>query len=111
MDDQDTKENPSSDFNKLDLTQLQGFSFGTQWTQDKSSAGERREGGERPRREERRDGPGGPKRDRRGFRKPAPAPGAAGADEREMRPRGPGRDGPRGPRRDFRGGPRGDQPG
>ncbi|MFM1850977.1 MAG: hypothetical protein RIS54_661 [Verrucomicrobiota bacterium] len=111
MDDQDTKENPSSDFNKLDLTQLQGFSFGTQWTQDKSSPGERREGGERPRREERRDGPGGPKRDRRGFRKPAPAPGAAGEEEREMRPRGPGRDGPRGPRRDFRGGPRGDNRG
>ena len=38
MDDQTpSKENPSKDFNKLDLSQLQGFSFGTQWTQDKTA--------------------------------------------------------------------------
>src|SRR4051812_14078664 len=37
------KENPPADFNKLDLSQLQGFSFGTQWTQDpKSAPSERR---------------------------------------------------------------------
>ena len=30
MDDTPAKENPSKDFNKLDLSQLQGFSFGTQ---------------------------------------------------------------------------------
>jgi len=31
MDDQPPQENPPADFNKLDLSQLQGFSFGTQW--------------------------------------------------------------------------------
>ena len=71
MDDNDTKENPSSDFNKLDLNQLQSFSFGTQCTHDKSSPGEKREQSDRPRREDRRDGPAAPRRDRRGFRKPA----------------------------------------
>ena len=58
MDDNAPKENPPADFNKLDLTQLQGFSFGTQWTQEKPGAPDRRDreqGGERPR----RDGPGG----------------------------------------------------
>jgi len=110
MDDKDTKENPSSDFNKLDLTQLQSFSFGTQWSQDKTSPAERREGGDRPRREERRDGPGGAKRDRRGFRKPAPSSTEQGGEEREQRFRGPGRgdQANRGPRREFRGGPRGE---
>jgi len=75
MDDNAPKENPPVDFNKLDLTQLQGFSFGTQWTQDKSSPSDRRErepGSDRPRRDDRRDGPGGApvNRDRRAFRKP-----------------------------------------
>ncbi|MDF9827492.1 hypothetical protein M2447_001585 [Ereboglobus sp. PH5-10] len=113
MDDQASKENPSKDFNKLDLSQLQGFSFGTQWTQDKTSSsrqGDSRrssEGGERP---QRRNG-GDARRDRRGFRKPAtPADGAdspAGADA-QSRPRRddrmPRREGDqRGPRRDFRG--------
>ncbi|MEZ5415260.1 MAG: hypothetical protein R3F03_13230 [Opitutaceae bacterium] len=113
MDDKDTKENPSSDFNKLDLSQLQSFSFGTQWTQDKTSPGEKREGGERPRREDRREGPGGAKRDRRGFRKPAPSSTDQGEGDREARFRGPGRDasGGRGPRREFRGGPRGENRG
>lgn len=112
MDDKDTKENPSSDFNKLDLSQLQSFSFGTQWTQDKASPAEQREGGDRSRREDRRDGPGGGKRDRRGFRKPGPSSADQGAGEREQRFRGPAREGQgpgaRGPRREFRGGPRGE---
>ncbi len=127
MDDNAPKENPPADFNKLDLTQLQGFSFGTQWTQDKSSPSERRDrepGSDRPRREDRRDGGGAgapSNRDRRGFRRPAgpggpggdgPAPAAGapvGAPER--------RDyaGPGGPRRDgageYRGAPRRDGPG
>jgi hypothetical protein len=128
MDDQASTENPEKDFNKIDLTQLQGFSFGTQWTQDKTGAREPRRD-DRPRREgearePRRDGGGGPgtaapadaKRDRRGFRRPAGegvpvdgggAPGGPGG--------GPGRDGGNdfrgGPRRDFRGGPRRDGPG
>ena len=124
MDDNVPKENPPADFNKLDLSQLQGFSFGTQWTQDKSSPSDRRErdhGGDRPRREDRRDGPvgGAPmNRDRRSFRKPAgpaggdgvagaptSAPGAA--DRREFsggaRPRREGGE--------YRGGPRRDGPG
>ena len=127
MDDTATNENPSKDFNKLDLTQLQGFSFGTQWTQDKGAAHEARHD-DRPRRDDdrRRDGgtPGGPSRDRRGFRKPAgpgsdapPAPSNdAGAPRGDFRggPRrdqgefrgGPRREGPGGPRGDFRGGPR-----
>src|SRR6478672_4038164 len=79
------KENPPADFNKLDLSQLQGFSFGTQWTQDKSSPSDRRErregGDDRPR----RDGPGGGapgQRDRRAFRRPAGpgGPGPGGGD-------------------------------
>lgn len=114
MDDNAPKENPPADFNKLDLSQLQGFSFGTQWTQEKPSTPERRErdgGGDRPRRE----GPGGmaDRRDRRSFRRPAggpdePAggggPGGPGGERREF-------SGDRRPRREggggeFRGGPR-----
>ena len=77
MDDQPAKENPPKDFNKLDLSQLQGFSFGTSWAQDKTGASDRRDSGDRPPREnreggDRRDAP----RDRRAFRKPAgPATG------------------------------------
>ncbi len=72
MEDQPAKENPPKDFNKLDLSQLQGFSFGTQWAQDKTAARDPREHGDRPPREnregaDRRDAP----RDRRAFRKPA----------------------------------------
>jgi hypothetical protein len=73
MDDAADKEHPPADFNKIDLSQLQGFSFGTQWTQDKSSPASGRDGGDRPRRDERRDAyPGGPpnRKDRRSFQKP-----------------------------------------
>src|SRR5215213_8984138 len=87
MDDNAPKENPPADFNKLDLSQLQGFSFGTQWTQEKPSAPDRREpGDDRPRRDDRRDGPGGgapDRRDRRTFRRPAGPGGNEG-------PAGPG---------------------
>ncbi len=119
MDENAPQENPPPDFNKIDLTQLQSFSFGTQWTQDKNAREarpDRREGVP-----DRRDDRGAPdRRDRRAFRKPAgdaPAPGGAPA------PAGPGGDarpprrdyaGPGGPRRDqgeFRGGPRRDGPG
>ncbi len=121
MDDQPTNETPAKDFNKLDLSQLQSFSFGTQWTQDKPDASGRpsnREGrrDDRPRRE----GPGGPgpRRDRRDFRRPAGggAPGEGGQggagpeggsrEHRESREGGEGR----GPRRDFRGESRGPRP-
>ncbi|MFI5356943.1 MAG: hypothetical protein ACHQ4G_06395 [Opitutales bacterium] len=105
MDDNDAKDNPSPDFNKLDLSQLQNFSFGTQWTQDKSSPAEARERSDRPRRDDRRPGPGDNRPDRRGFRKPAAAPGeGAGAALAAREPAG----GDRRPPRDFRDGPRGD---
>ncbi|MSU69971.1 MAG: hypothetical protein EXS39_04195 [Opitutaceae bacterium] len=129
MDDQAPQENPPKDFNKNDLTQLQGFSFGTQWTQDKSAAREPRRD-ERPRRAgspERRDDRGAPpaadRRDRRTFRKPggdspaeggAPAPAESGTDPRPPRRDYPGGGEARGPRREpgkFRGGPRRDGPG
>jgi len=75
MDDNAAKENPSPDFNKLDLTQLQSFSFGTQWTKDKEAPAtdDRRDRGDRPpRRDDRRSAPD--RRDRRTFQKPAGAP-------------------------------------
>jgi hypothetical protein len=108
--------NPPTDFNKIDLSQLQGFSFGTQWSVDKTAPSA---GRDRPRREERRDGPGGgpDRRDRRSFRRPAGEPGgetptgrasgSAGGERREF-------SGDRPPRREggeFRGGPRRDGPG
>lgn len=112
------QETPAKDFNKLDLTQLQGFSFGTQWSQEKTTPGEqRRERDDRPRREDRRDGPGGgapDRRDRRTFRKPEGAPTAqprpaGGADAGDNRAPA----GDRGPRREYQGGggPRRDGPG
>ena len=116
MDENPSPENPAPadpGLNKLDLSQLQGFSFGTQWTQEKHDPRDARRGEDRPRREDRRDGPGGPeRRDRRGFRKPmgdVPAAGEGGAPERGGERREGGGGGGRGdfrggPRRDFRGG-------
>ncbi|HVU24081.1 MAG TPA: hypothetical protein VHE13_08150, partial [Opitutus sp.] len=106
MDDTPAKENSEKEFNKIDLSQLQGFSFGTQWTQDKPGSSDRRERTDRPRRE------GGPaeRRDRRAFRRPAgadagPEAGYAGGGvgvAAEPRERGDYA-GDRGPRREFRG--------
>lgn len=126
MDDQTPAPESTDDgLNKLDLTQLQSFTFGTQWTEIKSvGPGGRRErddrGGERrDRRDDGGRGPAGAPRDRRGFRKPAgapaptgdaPAPGAPAGDrpyQGERRFDGPRGDRP--PRGDgFRGGPRRD---
>ena len=125
MEDNAPKENPPADFNKLDLTQLQGFSFGTQWSQEKSSPSDRRDradsGADRPRRDDRRDGPGGgapDRRDRRTFRKPAGAPGSDAAPHAPAPGGAPERrefSGDRGPRPggggEYRGGPRRDGPG
>lgn len=124
----DSKPAPESNeagLNKIDLSQLQDFTFGTQWTEVKQTGpgGARREREfDRGERRERRDdgrpggpgGPGGP-RDRRGFRKPAGTPpsegdpaGARPAGERPFGDRPPRGDGFRGgPRRDFRGVPGG----
>ena len=106
MEDPAPTENPPADFNKIDLSQLQSFSFGTQWAQDKAAPG-----GGRPPREGRRDdrpfrpreggGADEPRRDRREFRRPA------GAGEGAAAPGGPAT----APRHD--GGsrpPRGDEP-
>jgi hypothetical protein len=94
MDDDASKANPTADFNKIDLSQLQGFSFGTQWAKDKDSPSHDRDHSDGPRRDDRAGGPGGApdRRDRRAFRKPAG----------EGPPAGPSRDGQgdRGPRRD-----------
>lgn len=122
MDDTPAKENPTKDFNKLDLSQLQGFSFGTQWSQDKTSAADARDRSERPRRDgspDRREGGAPDRRDRRTFRKPlgegehaaapshAPQTGAAPGDAGARREYS----GDRGPRRDYQGGPRREGPG
>jgi hypothetical protein len=73
MDDDASKANPTADFNKIDLSQLQGFSFGTSWAKDKEAPSQGRDHSERPHRDDRGAGPGGApdRRDRRAFRKPA----------------------------------------
>ena len=102
--------------NKIDLSQLQTFNFGTQWTEVKPVS----PGGRRERdfdRGDRRDrpagGPGAPQmRDRRSFRKPAGPAGSGGPAPagHAGQPAGPGgeprrfdRGGQGGPRREFRG--------
>ncbi len=106
--------------NKIDLSQLQTFNFGTQWTEVKPvSPGGRRERdfdrGDRPPRRDDGGGHGAPPRDRRAFRKPAGPSGPGGPGQAPGAPvrdgQQPGGDrggrfdrGPGGPRRDFRGG-------
>lgn len=125
MDDSKPANEPNDQgLNKIDLSQLQTFNFGTQWTEVKPvSPGGRRDfdRGDRPPRRDDGGGHGAPPRDRRAFRKPAgpaqggPGPGAgapAGDGGQQQRfDRGPGGGGggrfdrgPGGPRRDFRGG-------
>jgi hypothetical protein len=124
MDDTQPANEPNDQgLNKIDLSQLQTFNFGTQWTEVKPvSPGGRRERdfdrGDRPPRRDDGGGHGAPARDRRSFRKPVgpggPGQGQApGAPAREGQPpmgdrpdRGGGRfeRGSGGPRRDFRGG-------
>jgi len=135
MDDTPTNENPAPSepgLNKIDLSQLQSFSFGTQWMQDKSAPRDLTRDNDRPRREDRREGgpAGADRRDRRVFRKPqgpggpanelggptgdrppatAPREGGTGGEfrggpRREFRGGGPRRDGPVGGERgDYRG--------
>lgn len=135
MDDQKpANESNDQGLNKIDLTQLQDFTFGTQWTEAKVSPQQPRRDFDRGDRGDRRDRRpegerSGPPRDRRGFRKPLGAPaapgesagpaggprpygGGQGGERREFRgggdrpPRGEGFRG--GPRRDFQGGERRD---
>ena len=122
MDDSKPANEPNEPgLNKIDLSQLQTFNFGTQWTEVKPvSPGRRERDFDRGDRRDRRDGPGGgqgapPMRDRRSFRKPA-GPAGSGGPAQEVpagQPAGPGgpggehrrfdRGGPGGPRREFRG--------
>ena len=98
MDDNASPEKqPAAEFNQIDLSQLQGFSFGTQWTQEKPGQGDRRSSEDRPRRE---GGGGFDRRDRRGFRRPA---GDVAGDQGPGGPGAPGRRDEGGERR-FRGG-------
>jgi hypothetical protein len=69
MDEDASKANPTADFNKIDLSQLQGFSFGTQWAKDKDAPAQARDHSDRPHRDDRAGAPD--RRDRRAFRKPA----------------------------------------
>ena len=114
-----TNENPAPTepgLNKIDLTQLQSFSFGTQWMQDKSAPRDPMRDNDRPRREERREGgpAGADRRDRRVFRKPQ-GPGGPAGETGDRAPAAAPREGGEfrgGPRREFRGsGPRRDGPG
>jgi hypothetical protein len=110
MDETPANETPEPGLNKIDLSQLQDFHFGTQWSESKSVPGPRREGERErgPRREGGERGEGRPRggesgelhRDRRGFRRPAGPPSPTGAPaQREDGPGGPGR-----PFRESRGG-------
>ena len=114
-------ENNEPRLNQIDLSQLQSFNFGTQWTEVKPlSPGARRDADRGERRDRRDDGGnrGPAQRDRRSFHKPAgPATGPAGTstppvgDGQRFQPQGDrppsgGRRfdrGPGGPRRDFQG--------
>jgi len=114
MDDKPSQENNApaeTNLNKLDLSQLQGFSFGTQWSQEKIDPRDPRRGDDRPRREDRREGGAPERRDRRSFRRPqgdtAPAPGAPQGAQPAREGGEARRDFRGGPRREFRGEPRG----
>jgi hypothetical protein len=118
MDDPKPNESNPEGLNKIDLSQLQDFTFGTQWTEVKPvGPGGRRDFDRGERRDRRDDGGRGAPRDRRGFRKPAGAPSGGEGGEGGPRPfQGPAGDRPPrgegfrgGPRRDFRGGPGGER--
>jgi hypothetical protein len=108
MDAPDSKDQSPADFNKLDLSQLQGFSFGTQWSQEKPATQDR--SGGRGGTDERREGFAPDRRDRRAFRRPGPSADAApreggrpvgGGGPDDRRGPGPGLRDSRGPRREF----------
>jgi hypothetical protein len=100
MEETPDKEMPAEGLNKIDLSQLQDFRFGTQWTEIKSVPGGPRREGERER-GPRRDGggrgegrprgadAGEPRRDRRVFRKQGGEDsGPAAPGQTEARPGG-----------------------
>ena len=103
MDDQKpANESNEPGLNKIDLTQLNSFTFGTQWTEAKVSAPSQRREREFDRGDRRDDGnrggPPGGQRDRRSFHKPAGAPvGHTAAPGGPSSPSGA----PQGDRRNF----------
>ncbi len=116
-------ENNEPRLNKIDLSQLQSFNFGTQWTEVKPlSPGARRDADRGERRDRHDDGGnrGPAQRDRRTFHKPAGPAGAGSVAPGSSAPAGDGQQyqpqgdrptaggrrfdrGPGGPRRDFQG--------
>ncbi|MCU0792750.1 MAG: hypothetical protein MUE42_07850, partial [Opitutaceae bacterium] len=95
MDETTPPQTPASEagLNKLDLSQLQGFSFGTSWVQEKGGApgggaprGDRERRDDRPRREGGGAGDPAQRRDRRDFKRPAAAP----SQEADSRPQAGG---------------------
>jgi hypothetical protein len=101
------KSKAKKEFNKLDLSQLQSFSFGTEWSKEKVEPGSSdRRRDDRPR----RDGPRDDRKDRRGFKRSRqPMGGGEGRDRRgggDRSSRGQGQPGPghQGGRGDRRGG-------
>ena len=102
MDDNAPQEkSPPADLNKIDLSALSSFSFGTSWVQDKSTPNDRRsrEGDDdRPR----RDSGGAPeRRDRRAFNRPAGGAGPGAGAPSGYQGAGPGSGAPE--RREFSG--------
>jgi hypothetical protein len=89
MDEQPDSEKEQSEINKIDLSALQGFSFGTQWTPAEKASAPRREGREREHQGSRdRQGGAQPPRDRRQMRRqqgegPRPAPAGTGGQQGE----------------------------
>ena len=114
MDDQKpANDNSQPGLNKIDLGQLNSFTFGTQWTEAKVSAPSQRRdrdfehgGDRRDRRDDaNRGGPPGGQRDRRSFQKPVGAPtgpSGGGAGAGAGGPAGPS-GAPQGERRNFGG--------
>ena len=115
--DETLPQTPDNGLNKLDLSQLQSFSFGTSWVQEKPAPGGAPRG-DRERRDDRprREGDAPPRRDRRDFKRPAGGPGAPSeggapaAPAPAFAPRGDRPAGPGGPGRPESGAPRGDRP-
>jgi len=96
MDDTPAKGGPEEGLNKIDLSQLQDFHFGTQWTEVKSSPeprrdrerdrGSRYDGPGRGEGRPRDGGEGGEmRRDRRSFRRQSPRPGGGMPPEQSER--------------------------
>lgn len=98
MEEKPDQEKEQSEINKIDLSALQGFSFGTQWTPAEKASPNRREGREREHQGSReRQGGAHPQRDRRPARRPiGGAPRSPGGDQDPQGERREG--GPRDPR-------------